>query len=556
MQLNTTEREIVALAVQRFLDAKQPTSRRQLVAKYKNPAILNGLINTGILKQNGDVLSPGALAFHYVGDTAILMRAQSSVETVVRALQDLYRVELDKTNFSRTEIQDQARRNDQSDPEEVSLGLYLARDLNVPAQWAGDQLNVSHVVPTEQIITLKPESVWNEYIRRNGGEFLEEAGGKQSELMSKRDTWERVRPLGGGGQSDVFLVRSPARVAEREACLQELAKHSSLHLSRDTAESFARASWNYSRPDLPSELGALKVFKTRDAGPEAEQQALQRLKDEVRVLKQGRAGQLRHLDSDEDKGWLVTEYYPNGTLENHPFQFKGNVPLALSAFRSLVETVAGLHAEGIVHRDIKPANVFFGSESRLILGDFGIVFHPEHRDRVTVTEERVGPRDYMPQWADLGERLEKVSPNFDVYMLGKLLWCMVAGRLKLPREYHHRPTFDLTQIFPDNSHMHIINVILDKCVVEEPEKSLPSAQDLLLVVDTFLQVIGRGGQLLRDEVPRPCHICGYGFYRPDKSGGIQFWNGSSPSIFQIHSFVCDKCGHAAFFRRIGPVTAP
>jgi hypothetical protein len=45
----------------------------------------------------------------------------------------------------------------------------------------------------------------------------------------------------------------------------------------------------------------------------------------------------------------------------------------------------------------------------------------------------------MPQWGDLGERLEHVQPNFDVYMLGKLLWCMVSGRLKLPREYHKKP---------------------------------------------------------------------------------------------------------------------
>ncbi len=31
---------------------------------------------------------------------------------------------------------------------------------------------------------------------------------------------------------------------------------------------------------------------------------------------------------------------------------------------------------------------------------------------------------YMPPWADIGGRLEKIDSNFDVYMLGKLLWCM------------------------------------------------------------------------------------------------------------------------------------
>jgi hypothetical protein len=31
---------------------------------------------------------------------------------------------------------------------------------------------------------------------------------------------EQIRPLGGGGQSDVFLVRSQARASERASCLQ------------------------------------------------------------------------------------------------------------------------------------------------------------------------------------------------------------------------------------------------------------------------------------------------------------------------------------------------
>jgi len=83
---------------------------------------------------------------------------------------------------------------------------------------------------------------------------------------------------------------------------------------------------------------------------------------------------------------------------------------------------------------------------------------------LTRTHERVGPRDYMPQWADLGERHEKVQANFDVYMLGKLLWCLLVGRLKLPREYHRRPGFDLTSIFPKDMHVHLINSILDKCL--------------------------------------------------------------------------------------------
>ncbi|MGO9516306.1 MAG: protein kinase domain-containing protein [Candidatus Korobacteraceae bacterium] len=209
---------------------------------------------------------------------------------------------------------------------------------------------------------------------------------------------------------------------------------------------------------------------------------------------------------------MVTEYFPQRSLEHNTHKYEGKPALALKAFRSLVETVARLHDEGVVHRDIKPANVFVGNHDELILGDFGIVFLPNQPNRLTRTNESVGPHDYMPPWSDVGGRLENVQPNFDVYMLGKLLWCMVSGRLLLQREWFDRPDNDISLMFRDDPHAYMINVILGKCVVEDPKQCLSSARDLLLIVDTYLSVIDRGGQLLKDGVPRPCHVCGYGFY--------------------------------------------
>jgi len=191
-------------------------------------------------------------------------------------------------------------------------------------------------------------------------------------------------------------------------------------------------------------------------------------------------------------------------------------------------------------------------EDELVLGDFGIVFMPTVVERLTLTNERVGPRDYMPQWADLGERHEKVQPNFDVYMLGKLLWCMIAGRLKLPREYHRRQGFDLTGMFPNNRHMHLINSILDKCLVEEPEHCLASAQDLLQIVDRNLGVIDQGVPLLDQsgQLFLPCRICGRGSYQDSKSEvRLQPFDAKnaplSPSRLRV--FVCNVCTHHEFF---------
>ena len=386
------------------------------------------------------------------------------------------------------------------------------------------------------------------------------------EQMDKYGDWEVIEPpLGEGGQSKVYLVRTPTRSAERARCLAEIRSS----LDGDRRAELAMAILSYAREDHTSELAALKVFKIPSEGRSLtpppgsdEYEAIERLRNEISALRRGGQGLPKLLDSNIEQRWIVTEYFPERTLEHHPSRYRGNAPLALKAFRSLVQTVALLHKDGYVHRDIKPANVFIKSDDELVLGDFGIVYVPNAPDRITQTGEKVGPRDYMPQWANLGVRQERVEPCSDVYMLGKLLWSMVDGRAVLPREYHSRPDkpeFDLTETFPSDPHMHLINRILDKCVVEDSHQCLSSAADLLLMVDTMLTIIGRGGQMLTPGVPRPCHVCGGGFYQPEllrsgprpadrEAGQIRIWTGDGEAFLGVKTFVCGSCGHVEFFR--------
>lgn len=374
--------------------------------------------------------------------------------------------------------------------------------------------------------------------------------------MSKFGEWEVVGPLGSGGQSEVYRVRTPKRVRERQSCLPAIRIYS----GGDDGAPLAEAIYKYARPDNHDELGALKHFSKVPAKGSAllkppgsdEYEAIERLKNEISALRQKRSGLLQLLDSNEDERWIVTELFTEGTLEGNILKFKGNAIAALRAFRYLVETVASLHKDGYVHRDIKPANVFLRHDKELVLGDFGIVYVPSNAERLTTTNERVGPRDYMPPWGDLGERLGKVHPNFDVYMLGKLLWCMVAGRMKLPREYHRWDQFDVARLFPNDGNMGHINKILDKCVVERPENCLTSARELLEIVDEILITLERGVPMLdASGVPvLPCRVCGRGFYR-DEGTEVRLQTFDSRNMPQspvhLRIFVCNVCTHRQFF---------
>jgi serine/threonine protein kinase len=382
-------------------------------------------------------------------------------------------------------------------------------------------------------------------------------------MRSRESDWERVnpKPLGGGGQSDVYLVRTPERTKQRKHSLEIINSHIPTAISVTTVEEktsanvqYAEAIGEFNRPDRPKELGAMKVFKLRDN----EEQSLRRLEQEIRVLREDRPGLPKLLGSNVNERWMVTEYFADGTLEDHLPEYKGNPALALKAFRSVVKTVSLLHKEDIVHRDIKPANTFVTKNHELVLGDFGLVYVPDKAPRITAYEgETVGAGDFIPPWGDMGVRLELVEPNFDVYMLGKVLWCMVSGKPVLKREYFDRADNDVTMMFRNDPHSYIINEVLKHSVVEEQKDCYSSAADLLLAVDTYLEVIKQGGQLLKDGIPRPCHVCGNGHYarefhdKNDPVFQLRIYNGGEThpgTTFHSEVFICDNCGHIEFFR--------
>jgi len=565
--LTEIERKILNTVVQRFLDFKKATRRKELLDAYGSPGAIDRLVSTMLLERTSEnSYLPSAIAFHYCGDPEVQALTKRGVRAVAHVFKDLIRE--DRPNLDPANIETLARQFDSSITDRmVRVGLYVARDLGLLSGSQGrsdQQADVIPVIINEYIYEKNPENLWDDFIRRNDALPQPAATATVNPGLlqtQKYGGWEIVEPLGGGGQSDVFLVRSPARVARRAMCLEEI----KTALEVDRGGELPTAIWNYAHPELTEELGALKQFKippksstTLPAGSK-EAEAIERLRNEIAVLEKGLPGLPKLLDFNEAERWIVTEYFPERTLEHHPFNYKGNAFLALRAFRSLVQTIALLHKEGHVHRDIKPANVFIRKEDELIPGDFGIVFSPNAKDRVTMTRERVGPRDYMAPWTNLGTRHDKVHPRDDVYMLGKLLWSMVDGHAVLPREYHKHPDyeFDLTKTFPNDPHMYMINAILDKCVVEQADQCLPGAQELLPRIDDALGIIVRGGQLLREGVPRPCRICGKGFYQPlplranpKDSVGLRFWiigTGDADTV-PVRPLACEYCGHVQLFK--------
>jgi hypothetical protein len=112
----------------------------------------------------------------------------------------------------------------------------------------------------------------------------------------------------------------------------------------------------------------------------------------------------------------------------------------------------------------------------------------------------------------------------------------------------------LDDIFRRDPHAYMINEILEKCLVDKSDKCM-GVHDMRAMVIAFVSVIEQGGQLLHDGVPRPCHVCGSGEYRPerfqsDKSvGKLRIWTGGSDTVgLDVRTFACDRRGHVQFFK--------
>jgi serine/threonine protein kinase len=386
--------------------------------------------------------------------------------------------------------------------------------------------------------------------------------------MQTYDGWEPLRDdnnpqrekmLGKGGQGEVYLVRSSARVMQRQK-LDEQALQILLNVGTLTTNSseLARCLVDLGKSDPVESLGALKKFKIPSDNKDEEEKAIGRLKLEIEALQnlKGQSGILQLMDANVEQRFIITEYHPRGTLNKHIGMFKGNVLAALEAFKPLVDAVCKIHEVPAIHRDIKTENIFVTSSGNLILGDFGIVFFQGGSERLTTTYERVGSHEWMAPWAYNKERLElsKISPALDIFPLAKVLWSMIAGQNGFAFwEYDHDEN-NLEKLFPNDPTMHLVNSqILSKCIVRNEKDCDGSASSLLSMVETLISHIklSRGFRVAGAST-WPCRVCGMGNYR---SGGYAHRlrahrQGGPPQEQELvlNVYVCDHCGHAELFK--------
>ncbi|MBX3125545.1 MAG: serine/threonine protein kinase [Polyangiaceae bacterium] len=274
----------------------------------------------------------------------------------------------------------------------------------------------------------------------------------------------------------------------------------------------------------------------------AELKAIQRI-DHPNVIK------LIDHDLEGERPYLVMELVGDGSLDKHLGVVASEPLRALRLFEEVCGGVQAAHAAGVVHRDLKPENILLrGAFGPPVVADFGIC-HIEDGERLTLTEEAVGPRLYMAPELEDG-RAEAIHPASDVYSLGKLLWAMLAGKQVFAREKHRDASNNLVQLLHRDSMEHV-NRLLDRMIVVAPEARLPDAGEVVSSLRRVIDLITFDYRAVSAKLSQRCTYCGEGTYRlVAKEDGVSVRNFGLGLVGKPdwRVLVCDACGHVEMFR--------
>lgn len=378
--------------------------------------------------------------------------------------------------------------------------------------------------------------------------------------MRWEEKWKKIKPLGEGGQADVYLVRETP-TAQPEIAKGKLLSgletlktnvwtgDAKVHAGNDLYEGLELAI----QASVDPRVGALKLRKQVPTHGKLEQ-AQERMRREMLILKELDDSHIVGLIDEGEAGeWFVMEFIGEETLKEHQQHSVGDLKAALTTIRPIVASVSRVHQASMVHRDIKPDNIFVSPQRALVLGDFGLV-HSDDYLRQTEQWENIGSWQWMPTSWTHYERVEDITAKFDVFAFGKVIWWMISGKDKLTERQYREPRFNLEELFPNNPEMALANRLFDKCVTDKEEQcQLSHAGDLLDEIDEILHALSNQRTFFGSR-NKYCSSCGLGTYKQllsDRSGPQELKNfGIVPADDQLYYYVyvCDYCGHVRKFQ--------
>ncbi len=247
--------------------------------------------------------------------------------------------------------------------------------------------------------------------------------------------------IGRGGQAEVYRARD--QFACRDVALKVIAK--STNMDDYLGKRFLREAQNLARLKHPNLIEIIEL-----------------------LVVEGRPA-------------LAMEFLDGGTLSDTLRRVSVFAPTEiLSILDPLCDVLSYIHQLGIVHRDIKPSNIGFllrEQQTVLKLLDFGIAkdIGSDAPEALTRTGQRIGTPTFMaPEQLTGG----KIDHRADIYSLGVVLYCMIAGRSPYKRGVYALVNMDPpapSRFAPVSA---AVDAVILRCIASKPDERYSSATEV------------------------------------------------------------------------------
>lgn len=199
------------------------------------------------------------------------------------------------------------------------------------------------------------------------------------------------------------------------------------------------------------------------------------------------------IHHEGDELYYTMPYVEGETLRK---QLKRPIPALLHIFKSVCQTIAYAHSQGVIHRDLKPENILVGKYGEVIILDWGLaqmMAEPSEELDVeatssdpglTVPGKLVGTVAYMAPERALGA---PATVQTDVYALGVILYQILTLHLPFNRgsvkefckTYKYEKLIDPEEVAPYREVPPRLSRMVRMCLDPDPAKRYQSVDELI-----------------------------------------------------------------------------
>jgi serine/threonine protein kinase len=240
---------------------------------------------------------------------------------------------------------------------------------------------------------------------------------------------------------------------------------------------------------LLGEFALKRISNPKRAGRFAsEVEAIKRL-DHRNIVKLVDHSALEANAEETEKQYIVMPVAAGGDLSKVVGRYQGDLDKVLVVARQIAEGLKAAHNNKIIHRNVKPENILFENDGDQVwVSDFGICLIADRPTRHTETGEVVGPVVFMTPELEGGGQLD-VTVDADIYSLGKVIYYMLTGGVRLPRENLEEEKYAAVLAGPGHEDLRLL---LTQMICPRPAR----IKDMATVIERLeqIQIRRQGGQ--------------------------------------------------------------